>query len=60
MVASAYFEYGGPTISVPGVWGYIALTRITMQKRKGKQGVAVAQEQAEGEGLFSPELCVTS
>lgn len=32
MVASAYFEYAGPTIGLPGVWGYIALTRITMQK----------------------------
>lgn len=41
----------GLTIGLLRVWGYVVLTRITMQKRKGKQGVAVAWEQAEGEGL---------
>lgn len=33
---------GGLTISLLRVWGYVVLTRTTMQKRKGKQGVAVA------------------
>lgn len=33
---------GGLIVSLWRVWGYVVLTRTTMQKRKGKQGVAVA------------------
>lgn len=42
MVASVLLRIKRPGAQSPEGLAYIALTGITMQKRKGKQGVAVA------------------